>query len=51
MVSGLAGEATQRIFYAHSGTHVDPPAMAIALVMLVVGVLAITGVIPTAGYL
>jgi hypothetical protein len=51
MVSGLAGEATQRIFYAHSGTHVDPPAMAIALVMLIVGVLAIAGVIPTAGYL
>ncbi|WP_227134505.1 hypothetical protein [Halorubellus salinus] len=51
MVSGLAGEATQRVFYSHSGTHVDPPAMAIALVMLIVGVLAIAGVIPTAGYL
>ena len=51
MLSGLAGEATQRIFYAHSGTHVDPPAMAIALVMLIMGVLAIAGVIPTAGYL
>jgi hypothetical protein len=50
-ISGLAGEATQRVFYAHSGTHVDPPAMAIALVMLVVGILAIAGVIPTAGYL
>jgi hypothetical protein len=50
-VSALVGEATQRIFYAHSGTHVDPPAMAIAIVMLVVGILAIAGVIPTAGYL
>jgi len=50
-VSALVGEATQRIFYAHSGTHVDPPAMAIAIVMLAVGILAIAGVIPTAGYL
>ncbi|WP_135363298.1 hypothetical protein [Halosimplex halophilum] len=50
-VSGLLGEVTQRIFYAHSGTHVDPPAMAIALAMLVVGILAILGVLPNAGYL
>jgi|AntDeeMinimDraft_4_1070355.scaffolds.fasta_scaffold00290_10 hypothetical protein len=49
--SGLIGEATQRVFYSHSGTHVDPPAMAIAIVMIVVGILAILGVIPTAGYL
>ena len=50
-VSGLLGEVTQRIFYAHSDTHVDPPAMAIALSMLIVGVLAIIGVFPNAGYL
>lgn len=50
-VSGLFGEVTQRVFYAHSGTHVDPPAMAIALAMLIIGVLAIVGVIPNAGYL
>jgi hypothetical protein len=50
-VSGLAGELTQRVFYSHSGTHVDPPAMAIALVMLVVGVLALLGVLPNSGYL
>jgi hypothetical protein len=50
-VSGLLGEVTQRIFYAHSGTHVDPPAMAIAIAMVVVAVLAITGVLPNAGYL
>jgi len=49
--SGLVGEVTQRIFYAHSGTHVDPPAMAIAIMMLVVGILAITGVLPSGGYL
>jgi len=51
VVSGLFGEITQRIFYAHSGTHVDPPAMAIALAMLAVGILAIVGVLPSAGYL
>jgi hypothetical protein len=49
-VSGLLGELTQRLFYAHSGTHVDPPAMAIAIAMVVVAVLAIAGVLPNAGY-
>ncbi|QZP38615.1 hypothetical protein [Halobaculum magnesiiphilum] len=49
--SGLLGEVTQRVMYAHSGTHVDPPAMAIALAMLVVAVLAFLGVLPNAGYL
>ncbi|MWG36273.1 hypothetical protein [Halomarina oriensis] len=51
VLSGLLGEVTQRIFYSHSGTHVDPPAMAIVLVMLLLGVLALLGVIPNAGYL
>ncbi|MFB6205348.1 MAG: hypothetical protein ABEJ05_02310, partial [Haloglomus sp.] len=50
-VSGLFGELTQRIFYSHSGTHVDPPAMAITIVMFIVGVLFLLGVIPNAGYL
>ncbi|WP_050031966.1 hypothetical protein [Halorubrum halophilum] len=50
-LSGLVGEVTQRLFYSHSGTHVDPPAMAIAIMMLVVGLLAILGVLPNAGYL
>jgi hypothetical protein len=51
VASGLLGEVTQRIFYSHSGTHVDPPAMAIVLVMIVVGVLSLLGVIPNGGYL
>jgi hypothetical protein len=50
-LSGLLGEVTQRLFYSHSGTHVDPPAMAIALVMLGVGVLYLVGALPNAGYL
>jgi hypothetical protein len=51
MISGLLGEVTQRIFYSHSGTHVDPPAMAITVAMFVVGVLFLLGVIPNSGYL
>ena len=47
-VSGLLGELTQRLFYSHSGTHVDPPAMAIAIAMFVVGLLAIAGVLDPA---
>ncbi|MFA9518156.1 hypothetical protein ACERIT_13210 [Halopenitus sp. H-Gu1] len=50
-VSGVLGEVSQRVFYSHSGTHVDPPAMAIAIVMSVVGVLYLLGIIPNAGYL
>jgi hypothetical protein len=30
---------------------VDPPAMAIAIMMLIVGILAILGILPNAGYL
>jgi len=41
VLSGLAGEVTQRLFYSHSGTHVDPPAMAIAIMMLLVWLLSI----------
>jgi len=51
VLGGLAGEVTQRIFYSHSGTHVDPPAMAITVVMLLVGVLFLLGLIPNSGYL
>jgi hypothetical protein len=50
-VSGLLGEFTQRIFYAHSGTHVDPPAMAIVIAMVIVALLEVVGVLPNAGYI
>jgi hypothetical protein len=49
--SGLLGELTQRLFYSHSGTHVDPPAMAIAIAMFLVVLLSVFGVLPNAGYL
>ena len=48
---GTVVEVTQRIFYSHSDTHVDPPAMAITFVMSLMGVLYLAGVIPNARYL
>jgi len=50
-ISGLLGELSQRVFYSHSGTHVDPPAMAIAAFMFVLGILYLLGLLPNAGYL
>ncbi|MFC6716676.1 hypothetical protein ACFQGT_02200 [Natrialbaceae archaeon GCM10025810] len=50
-ISALLAEVSQRVFYSHSGTHVDPPAMAIAEIMLVLGLLYLAGLLPNAGYL
>ncbi|ADB61832.1 conserved hypothetical protein [Haloterrigena turkmenica DSM 5511] len=50
-ISALLGEVSQRVFYSHSGTHVDPPAMAIAAFMFVLGLLYLAGLLPNAGYL
>ncbi|SDY04735.1 hypothetical protein [Halobellus clavatus] len=50
-ISAILGEFTQRIMYSHSGTHVDPPAMAIAIAMLFVGILYLLNLLPNAGYL
>ncbi|WP_338727252.1 hypothetical protein [Haladaptatus sp. DJG-WS-42] len=50
-VSGaLTGEVIQRIFYAHSDTHFDPPAAAIVVNSFFIAVLAIVGVLPRAGW-
>jgi len=40
----LVGEVVQRVFYAHSDTHFDPPAAAIVVGTFTVAVLAILGV-------
>ena len=50
-IAGLVSEVSQRVFYAHGGTHVDPPAVTIAVVMLAVGILNLLGLFPNAGYL
>ena len=47
VVAALAGELTQRIFYAHGRTHIDPPAMAIIIWSFGVGLLYVAGVLPT----
>jgi hypothetical protein len=44
MYGALAGEVVQRIFYAHSDTHFDPPAAAIVVATLTIVILAIAGV-------
>ncbi|ESS07985.1 MAG: hypothetical protein A07HN63_02003 [uncultured archaeon A07HN63] len=47
LVAGLLGEITQRIFYAHGRTHIDPPAMAIIIWSFGIGLLYVAGVLPT----
>jgi hypothetical protein len=42
--SGLTGELAQRTLYAHAETHLDPPATAIALNTLAIGLLVMTDV-------
>ena len=51
LVGALLGELTQRVFYAHSGTHVDPPAMAIVIYSFAIGVLFLLGLLPNSAYL
>lgn len=50
-ISALFGEVSERLFYAHSGTHVDPPAVAIAATMVIVYVLYALNVTTASGYL
>ncbi|WP_253738482.1 hypothetical protein [Halohasta salina] len=47
LVAALLGELTQRIFYAHGRTHIDPPAMAIVVWSFGIGLLYVAGLIPT----
>jgi hypothetical protein len=53
----LAGEVVQRVFYAHSDTHFDPPAAAIVVATFTIFVLAVAGAfestvwVPTLGML
>ena len=44
VLGAVIGEAGQRIFYAHSDTHLDPPAVAIVATTLIIGVLVAAGV-------
>ena len=44
ILGALIGEAGQRVFYAHGDTHVDPPAFAIFVCTLLIGILSVAGV-------
>jgi len=43
IAGALIGEAGQRVFYAHGDTHVDPPAFAIAVCTLFIGIMSFLG--------
>jgi hypothetical protein len=47
----LAGELVQRIFYAHSDTHLDPPAAGIVIATFTIAVLHLVGVFPSASWI
>jgi hypothetical protein len=48
VVGALAGELLQRVLYAHAETHLDPPAASIVVTSLLIGLLAIAGLVPSA---
>jgi hypothetical protein len=45
-IGALAGEALQRVFYAHAETHLDPPAASIVVTSILIALLARIGVFP-----
>lgn len=49
-IAALFGEWIQRLFFAHADTHLDPPAAAIVLGTLLIAILAMTGVFPSAAW-
>jgi hypothetical protein len=51
LLAGVIGEASQRVFYAHADTHFEPPAAAILVTSLLIGLLAEAGVFQSAAYL
>jgi hypothetical protein len=51
VVGALVGEVTQRIFYAHANTHLDPPAASIVVTSLLIGMLALVGFLPNSAWI
>lgn len=43
-ISGVVGELAARVFYAHADTHLDPPAVAITVTTLLIGLLVFFGI-------
>lgn len=50
LFGALLGEAAQRVLFMHADTHWDPPATSIVLTTLLIAVLHMVGVFPSAGY-
>lgn len=50
LISALFGELIQRIFYAHSDTHLDPPAAAIVLSTFLIAILAMAGIFSSSAW-
>lgn len=50
IISALSGEWIQRVFYAHSDTHLDPPAAAIVIGTFLIAILAMTGIFPSSAW-
>ncbi len=50
VIAAVSGEFIQRIYYAHSDTHLDPPAAAIVVGTFLIAVLAMTGVFPSSAW-
>ena len=51
LLGALFGELSQRIFYAHAETHFDPPGASIVVTSLIIGILALLGVIPASAWI
>jgi hypothetical protein len=47
VLAALIGELGQRVFYAHGRTHFDPPAISIVVWTILLGVLHVSGIVPT----
>lgn len=45
-LAGVIGELAARLLYAHGDTHLDPPAVAITVTTLIIGILVLLGVLP-----
>ncbi len=50
LLGALLGEVAQRIFFMHGDTHWDPPATSIVVTTLLIAILPLAGVFPTAGF-
>lgn len=50
LISAAAGEYIQRVFYAHSDTHLDPPAAAIVIGSFIIALLYLIDIFETASY-